>query len=275
MELVTFQDDVTTTRALLSKEILVGEISFQNPFSVIEKGQPIKVIGLSYAKVPFVYFGRGDVKQLKDVEGKTSGIGSINDFNHQLQLAVMRKYNIDHSKVTFVPIGPTPQIVQALVAAKIDAGTGLFSHELQLKDNKEIVVITDMSRELPNMPRFGPVTYQEAIDRQSADVERFMIAHSAAWRWAVENRDAVINAAVKDLALPPPVAMGSFDAPLTREGMITPEFGISQAQFQQVQEMNLAAGLQSRPIPMEQAVDLRYVKAIADKLGPYKVPVKQ
>ena len=62
----------------------------------------------------------------QDVSGIASGIGAINDFNHQLQLAFMRKYNVDANKVSFVPIGPTPQIVQALVAGKIDAGTGLF-----------------------------------------------------------------------------------------------------------------------------------------------------
>src|SRR5690349_18212919 len=38
-DLETYQDDVISTRSLLAKEIMVGEISFQNPLSVIEKGQ--------------------------------------------------------------------------------------------------------------------------------------------------------------------------------------------------------------------------------------------
>lgn len=275
MELVTFQDDVTTTRALLGKEILVGEISFQNPLSVIEKGSPVKIVGVSYAKVPFVFLARKEIKSLKDLEGKSSGIGAINDFNHQLQLAVLRKAGLGSIDLNFVPIGPTPQIVQALVAGKIDAGTGLFSQEIQLRGNPDIHVLADISQELPNMPRFGPVTTQESIEKEHMTLDRFMIAHSAAWRWAMENRDAIVKAAVQHLALDEKVAAGAYDAPLTREGMITPAFTLSTAQLQQVQELNLAAGLQSKPVPFEQAADLRYVKSIADKLGPYQVPVKK
>ena len=39
--------------------------------------------------------------------------------------------------------------------------------------------------------------------------------------------------------------------------------------------MGLAAGLQTKTLTFDQLVDQRDIKLIAEKLGPYKVPVKQ
>lgn len=274
LEIVPFQDDVTMTRALISGEILTFEAGPARPLSAIEQGSALKVVGISYARLPFVMLARSNINSFRDLEGKTLGIGAPGDLNQQIQQALLRKEGLENLNVTWAAIGPTPQIVQALVAGRLDAGTGLFSNEIQLRGNPDIHTLADVSRELPNFVRFALVVRQDSLQRDDATLRRFLIAHSAAWRWAMEHREEVIQAAVSQLGMGQNVASGAYDAPLTRPGMITPEFTVTPEQIDYVQQLNLAAGQQTRTFPFEQVADTRYVEAIAAALGPYTVAVR-
>jgi NitT/TauT family transport system substrate-binding protein len=274
LEIVAFQDDPTATRALISGEVLVYEMAPSRPLSAIDQGSALKLVGISYARLPFVMLARQGINTFRDLQGKTLGIGAPGDLNQQLQMALLRQEGLENLDVTWAPIGPTPQIMQALIAGRIDAGTGLFSNELQLRGNPDIHTLADVSQALPNLVRFALIVRQDSIERQDDTLRRFFIAHSAAWRWALEHRDEVIQAAVQHIGMEAPIAAGAYDAALTRPGMITPEFTITPEQIQQVQAMNVAAGQQTRTFSFEQVTDLRYVQAVAQTLGPYTVPVR-
>jgi NitT/TauT family transport system substrate-binding protein len=275
LETVAFQDDPTATRALIAGEVLVYELAPARPLSAIDQGSALKVVGVSYARLPFVLLARPGINTLRDLQGKTLGVGAPGDLNQQVQMALLRQDGLENLDVTWAPIGPTPQIVQALVAGRIDAGTGLFSNEIQLRSNPDVHTLADVSQALPNLVRFALIVRQDSIERQDDLLRRFFIAHSAAWRWAVEHRDEVIQAAVKHVGMEAGVAAGAYDAALTRPGMITPEFTVTPEQIAQVQAMNVAAGQQTRTFSFEQVVDTRYVQAVAQALGPYTVPVRQ
>ncbi len=274
IEIVPFQDDVTMTRALITGDILTFEAGPARPLSAIEQGSALKVVGVSYARLPFVMLVRSYINSFPDLEGKTLGIGAPGDLNQQVQQALLRKAGLENMNVTWAAIGPTPQIVQALIAGRIDGGTGLFSNEIQLRENADIHTLADVSRELPNFVRFALVVRQDSIQRDDATLRRFLIAHSAAWRWALEHRDDVVQAAVNHLGMDQSVAFAAYDAPLTRPDMITPQFTVTPEQLDYIQQMNISAGQQTRTFPFEQVADTRYVEAIAQALGPYSVPVQ-
>ncbi|HLI27500.1 MAG TPA: ABC transporter substrate-binding protein [Chloroflexota bacterium] len=274
LELVGFQDDVAATRALIAGEVLVYDIAPARPLSAIEQGTALKALGVTYARLPFVILGRKEVASLSALPGKSVAIGAPGDLNDQIVRALFRKYQVDANAVSFVPIGPTPQIIQALIAGKVEAGPALFVNEFQVRDNPDLHRLADVSQEFPDWVRFVLFVKQETIERQDALLRRFVLAHSKAWRWALENRDAVIAAATKYLSIPEGLAAAAYDAPFTRPGMITPDFTITAEQMQTVQELNIAAGTQTRLIPFDQLVDLRYVQAVQQELGPYRVPVR-
>jgi NitT/TauT family transport system substrate-binding protein len=275
LEIVPFQDDPTATRALISGEVLVYEVAPARPLSAIDQGSALKIVGVSYARLPFVMLARQGINSMRDLQGKTLGVGAPGDLNQQLQMALLRQQGLENIDVTWAAIGPTPQIMQALIAGRIDAGTGLFSNEIQLRGNPDIHTLADVSQELPNLVRFALVVRQDSIERQDDLLRRFFVAHSAAWRWALEHRDEVIQAAVKHVGMEAPIAAGAYDAALTRPGMITPEFTVTPEQMAAVQAMNVAAGQQTRTFSFEQVTDLRYVQAVAQALGPYTAPMRQ
>jgi NitT/TauT family transport system substrate-binding protein len=272
-ELVYFQDDVTATRAIIAGDILTAEISPNRPITaMVEGGGTLKLVGVSYAKLPFVFLARKEIKTWQDLEGKTVGIGAPGDLNHQIALTLFGKHGVDANKVTFANVGPTPQIVLSLLAGKIDAGTGLFSNDIQVANNPDVTRLADVSEELPNVVRFGLAVRQEDLDKRPADLRRFLIAHSDAWRYAVTHRAEVVAASVKDVGLPEPVSTAAFDAPLKRRGVITPSFEITPAQMKDLQDMNVALGNQSKVLTFEQLADTSFIKDIADALGPPNVP---
>lgn len=273
LELVEFQDDITMTRGIVTGELLTGEISPNGPLSVMAAGEPLKFVGITYGRVPFVYLAQQSVTDWKALEGKTSGIGGPGDFNQVLQFQVFKKHGVDPNRVTFANIGPTPQIYQALVAGRIDAGTGLYVHDLLARDVPSLKRLSDIGEEFPDLFRWSLAVRQQEIDQRADNLRRFLVAHSAAYRWAVANREAVVTTAVEQLGFPAPVAGPSFDAPLLRRGVITPDFTMSQRQFDAFQQANIDAGVAQRMLPYGQIVDERFVRDIREILGPALVPV--
>ncbi len=273
LDLVDFQDDITLTRGILTGDLLTGEISPNGPLSAMANGEPLKFVAITYGRVPFVYLAQQSVTDWKALEGRTSGIGGPGDFNQVLQFQLFKKYGVDRNRVTFANIGPTPQIFQALVAGRIDAGTGLYVHDLLARNNPNLKRMADIGEEFPDLFRWSLAVRQQEIDQRPDNLRRFLVAHSAAYRWAVANKEAVVKAAVEQLNFPAEVAGPSFDAPLLRRGVITPDFTMSQRQFDAFQQANIDAGVAQRLLPYSQIADERFVRDIREILGPALVPV--
>jgi ABC-type nitrate/sulfonate/bicarbonate transport system substrate-binding protein len=96
---------------------------FGQVFPAIEHGAGLKIVG-GGALVPTIamYTGKPYVNSLKDLEGRTVGTGAIGALVHQLVTALLRKYNVDVSKVRFVNIGSSADVFRAVSAGTVDAG---------------------------------------------------------------------------------------------------------------------------------------------------------
>ena len=96
---------------------------FGQVFPAVEHGIGLKILG-GGALVPTIamFTGKPYINSLKDLEGRTVGTGSIGALVHQLVTALLRKYNVDVSKVRFVNIGSSADVFRAVSVGTIDAG---------------------------------------------------------------------------------------------------------------------------------------------------------
>ena len=96
---------------------------FGQVFPAIEQGAAIKILA-GGALVPTIamFTGKPYINSLKDLEGRTVGTGSIGALLYQLVVALLRKYNVDASKVRFVNIGSSSDVFRAVSVGTVDAG---------------------------------------------------------------------------------------------------------------------------------------------------------
>lgn len=98
---------------------------FGQVFPAIERGAAIRIIG-GGALLPVLalYSGRPPVVTLKDLEGRSIGTGSVGALVQRLTVTLLRKYQVDLSRIRFVNIGSNADIFRAVSAGTVDAGVG-------------------------------------------------------------------------------------------------------------------------------------------------------
>jgi ABC-type nitrate/sulfonate/bicarbonate transport system substrate-binding protein len=98
---------------------------FGQVFPAIERGADLRIIG-GGAVLPVLalFSSKPDIKTLKDLEGRTIGTGSIGALVYQLTVTLLRKYQVDVTKIRFVNIGSNADIFRGVSAGTVDAGVG-------------------------------------------------------------------------------------------------------------------------------------------------------
>ena len=73
---------------------------FGQIFPAIEHGASLKIVGGGTLTPTIALFtGQSDINSLKDLEGRTVGTGSIGALIYQLVVTLLKKYDVDISKV--------------------------------------------------------------------------------------------------------------------------------------------------------------------------------
>jgi len=91
--------------------------------AAMSRGAEVKIVGGAANKAFMDVFAKDPaIRTLKDLEGKTVGIGALGTQLHQMMIALFRKYGVDPKKVTFANVGASPQVFKAVQAGVVDAG---------------------------------------------------------------------------------------------------------------------------------------------------------
>ena len=269
LTITNFQDGNTMTRGVVSDQIHTGEMGIPQIFPADESGADLKLVAAPKAKLNFVFVVQKDVNTLEDLYGKEIGTNGIGAQLDKIVVSLYREKGADPSKLVIANIGPSPQVTRALVAGKVAAAPILVSDLPVIKNDPNLKVLYDCGAELPNFLRLAMPVRQTLINSQDALLRQFFIAHSKALRWALDNKDAVIKSAVDDIKEEASAAASNWDT-YTQNGMLTPDFTITEAQITYMQKLNLEDGSQKAMLPTSQVLDTRYIDAIRQTLGPYK-----
>src|SRR5579872_3991837 len=121
---MTVGDGTKVVAALISGAADICPTSgFTQVLAAIERGAPLKLLGGGALKnFNTLFSANPDVKTLKDLEGRTVGIGALGTQLHQTMIALFRKYGVDSSKVTFANVGASVDVLKAVIARVVDAG---------------------------------------------------------------------------------------------------------------------------------------------------------
>jgi ABC-type nitrate/sulfonate/bicarbonate transport system substrate-binding protein len=239
---------------------LCGGSGFSSLFPAIGKGAQIKILsGAALSPVTAVFAKRPDIKTVKDLEGKTYGIGPPGALLHELAVALMTKKGVDYSKVTFVNIGSTPDVFKAVVAGRVDAGPG----EVELYNQQAsygVHSLTDgvMWDELPEYTNQAMFATDDAIANKRETLVRCMAAYAKMFRFVQTPaaKEAWRKARATALGKDDPaeaVAQWQFYA---RPGILAANLEMDQTRIDYVQTLNVKLDVQKTVLPMSQVADL-------------------
>jgi ABC-type nitrate/sulfonate/bicarbonate transport system substrate-binding protein len=241
-----------------------GDVALQVGFGpalvAIEKGAPLRVVaGANLLTVHAVYSRHPEIRQLRDLVGRTVGVGRLGALTHQLMYAALRKHGIDPQAVTFVPIGNSATIFQALLAGRVDAGFG----ETDVFENQahyEVHALEDgiLWQELPEFPNQASFATLAAISRKREALVRTLAAHALLYRFLqrADSRDAYATAwstALPESTREEGCAQWSF---YQRYHPFAGNLQLPEGSVGYLQEINMAMGLQRRRLAYNDAVDM-------------------
>ena len=159
--------------------------------------------------------------------------------------------------------------MSALIAGKVAGTLVLYTDQAVLnRSGARTVRFADVREELPNYLRTVLIVRRKSLVEDDELMRRFFVAHSRAYRWATANEEAVVQTAMKYQNRERADAEANFEI-LLRPKVMTPDFTFTEEQMDYMQRLNLVIGSQRELLPFDKVADLRYVKAIAEALGPY------
>jgi ABC-type nitrate/sulfonate/bicarbonate transport system substrate-binding protein len=236
------------------------QIGFGPALRAIEAGAPLRVIaGSNLLTVHAIYSKDPSIRHLRDLEGRTMGVGPLGALTHQLIYAALLKHGADPAKVRFVSIGSSATIFKALQAGEIEAGFG----ETEVFDNQAHYGVHALEggalwRELPEFPNQASFATLEALRDKRDLLVRALAAHALLYRFLHSPDSWEPYAAAWTAALP-----GSDLEEARAQWRFYQDYHpyaedlqLSQTQLRYMQELNVAMRLQPRVLPFEAVTDM-------------------
>jgi ABC-type nitrate/sulfonate/bicarbonate transport system substrate-binding protein len=244
---------------------------FGQIFPAIERGAGLKVLG-GGALLPTLalFTGRSDIHSLKDLEGRTIGTGSIGALLHQLVVALLDKHQVDTSRIRFVNIGSSADVLRAVSAGTVDAGPAASSMIPQAAQYKvRLIPDGNMTVELPEFTFSGAWASDRKIAASRDVLVRALAAQARLYRFvqtpaAKEPFIDARRAAFPSAAPADHAAEWDFIAtykPLAVNLVLEP------ARLEYIQRLNVKFDVQKKVLPFAQVADMSLAADAIKLLG--------
>ena len=259
-ELLGVTDGSKILGAVVSGSVDASAMSgFGQVFPAIERGAGIKMLAAS-AQAPTLamFTGRANINSLKDLEGKSIGTGSVGALVYQLTVTLLKKYNVDTSKIKFVNIGSSANVFRAVQAGTVDAGPS----EASLIDVAAAYKVRpipkgNMTIELPLFTFNGAWTSDRKIATSRDTLVKMLAAYAKLYRFVQKpsSKDAFMRN-LKGVAPTEPeadhLALWNYIQkykPFAENLVLSPE------RIRYIQQLNVNFGVQKTILPYEKVCD--------------------
>jgi len=247
---------------------------FSQVLPAIEKGARMKLIGTAgQLAVQTIYTTRPNIRTVKDLEGRTVGVGSLGALLHQMMVAILRKKGVATAKVTFANIGSSADVFRAVVAGTVDAGPGQVDvYDQQEKYKVRSLADGDLWVELPEYTYQGSFTSQRTIDTKREVLVRTLAAYLKLYRFisGPNSQDAFVKARLAALGgkdAKAAIAEGEFQWSFIQKNKpYTKDLILSEERIAYMQDLNIRTGIQKAVLPYAQVADMS-LAAEAQKLA--------
>ena len=244
---------------------------FSGVFPAIERGAKIKIVaGSSLSPQTAIFSKRPDIREAKDLIGKTVGTGPLGAQLHELAVALLTKKGIDYTKVSFVNVGAVSSVFTAVAAGTVDAGFGTVDVYFE-QEKYGVHALTDgvLWKELPDFTNQVMVASDKAIAEKRDQLIRTMSAYAKLFRFinTPDSKDAWIRARAVALSRDNPreaeAQWNFFNMP----GILAANLVLTPKQFELVQQVNVQVGAQKKALPFEQVADMSMAQEALKLLG--------
>jgi ABC-type nitrate/sulfonate/bicarbonate transport system substrate-binding protein len=258
--------------AVLSQSVELSTMSgFGQVFPAIEHGANLKIIAAAATRPSLSLFSaKPNVTTLKDLEGKTVGTGSVGALIYQLTVTLLRKHQVDVSRVRFVNIGSSQDILRATRAGVVDAGSGetaMIAGAAALGIHP--VANGNMTVELADYTYQGAWTSDAAIRTQRDVLVRTLAAYAKLYRFVQrpEAKDAYLQASASLFGSNGAAdQLAQWDFIQTYKPFAT-DLTVSDARLAYMQQLNVSFDVQSKILPPNQVADMTLAADALKLLG--------
>ena len=266
-EIVYQAGDIPTFRTLLGGLVDVVEISPANPMVAMEKGAKVRVVASFMPGLPFMLFGKEDIKAAKDLLGRVVAVTEPGTFPYLLTANVLKKNGLDPNKVQYLTVGGDADRVRAMLIGRADAAPAAIEFRTHLKAGYHTVL--SFHQELPQWIRYTFVTSEKVIAERPGDLLKAMVAHAKGLRYALAHKDETV-ALMAELAKVERSAVDWVYDWYVKNRLMNPNGTISRENLQWMQELNVGLGRQTKMLPLDQVATDEFQKKVVAAIGEYK-----
>lgn len=255
--------------AIISGDVDYCPLSgYASIFPAIARGADLKLINASIRLgQQAIFSGNPAIKTIKDLQGKTVGVGSLDAQLYEVTLALLLKNGVDPKTVTFADIGSSSNVFSAVAAKVIDAGLGQVDNiPMEKKLGVHVVQGGEAWVDLKEFPFQGGYASTKVIAEKRDVFIRTLAAYATLFRYisGPTSHDAFLAARQEALGKSGPAFDGSSEfqwqfmqktQPFALD-LILPPQGVDY-----VQDLNIKLGLQTARLPYEQVADMSMAQA--------------
>jgi ABC-type nitrate/sulfonate/bicarbonate transport system substrate-binding protein len=248
---------------------------FSQLLAAIEKGADLKILaGASIKGQQSLLAKSPDIQYVKDLKGRTLGVGAVGAQLYQVAIALLRKKAIDPATVRFVSIGSSADVFRAVAAGTVDAGDG-EADVFAIMDSVGVHALRDgdYAVELPEYTWQASFTSTASIRSKREVLVRTLAAYCEAYRYvqAADSKDAFIKAQLDalqpgnhDIAIKRATSQWNY---LQTRKPYAEDLLLSEERVDYMQRLNIELGVQKRMLPYDQLVDASLAREAVARLA--------
>lgn len=233
---------------------------FGQVFPAVEKGAKLRIIAAaSFAPTLALFTSKPAVQSMKDLEGKTIGVGAIGALLHQLVVALLRKNDVNLDKVRFVNVGSSADVFKATLVGTVDAGTGeaAIIDDMSAYPNLRLLPGGDMTTNLKEYTFQASWTSDRVIQAKRDTLVRSLAAQAMLYRFlhSPESREPFLRARAAVMPNSPEADGISQWNYIQRNKQFAVDLVISEERLRYIQQLNVDLKVQNAVLPMERVAD--------------------
>jgi ABC-type nitrate/sulfonate/bicarbonate transport system substrate-binding protein len=233
------------------------QAGFTQVLAAIEKGAPLKIVAGSADKnFNAVFSNNPAVKTLKDLEGRSVGVGSLGTQLHQMMIALFRRYGVDSSRVRFANVGASVDVFKAVTARVVDAGPS----EVWLQHGSTLHIVENGKtfEALPQYVNQASFASDRAIAQKRDLIVRTLAAYARLYRFIMsgDSEAAFIAASAAALGKNDPEAARAQWQFYRDIKPFAPNLSLDEDRLKYMQELNMITGTQKTLMPYNKVADM-------------------
>ena len=243
LELNFAQSGAAVTQQLTGGSLDVAlSVGITDPIRAIEKGANLALVRIVGNSAPYVLIGKGGLKSIKDLKGKTISTGSDNDITTVYFEMMMAANGMKKGEYTTLPAGVAAARFAALRAGVVDAAIVLPPVNFQA-EKAGFVTLGYAADYVKDLPFTGMAVQRRWATGNLAAAKRVLAAtdKSVAWLADPANRGEAVELLVRVGKAIKEDAEASYDY-LKRIEYFEPDSKVSRKKLRNLVELEQRAG---------------------------------